>query len=735
MRSINYLLAGLLLAGAVTPAFAADPIQETCPAASEVGEDVICYPLQFIANTEMHPAGIPIIAYLFVRSDYPKGSPLPALVMAHGSGSMYSGSNHNKGLNTKHKQWILQYTQGFGIPTLHVDSFQSRYLLPDTVGDQRMFDWENPPAPGAMGGDDYRATSSNGTSSGPQDEDDAYVNVPFDPGADDWKDQSNGRGGVSEITERPYDMEAAYEFLAGNLAGTLRNNATGETLAAGFTPGSTDMIGNLVPGLTINPAVVGVYGTSHGGQTVLATADKARATSLANPMGQMGLGGPNNDGKRFAAFFDYYGGCSIYGAFGGVSNSTWEPYGPFVFLHGQADPIWTDGAPENVSVKEQYEAAECGQRISHAKARPGFDTFLESVLYKDAEHSFDGVAVGDIGSKATADPDYPGWLAKIHSNYQIVIPMLKAQAAIAADPSSTLADFGFHSGNPWFTTFPFDPSLPPQATFLTQTDEGNATVAITGSMNSGSLEIADYVNDPFGYHEVTYSLAGAPDEVTIDANGMLSVTYNSADATGLSTSFLVVAESEHGQTLIAVTLTSTDGINGELAFGETVSMTPSEFVLGSPASVSTPLNVLVGGTDLLTEATYSVSGLPTGLSLASDGMTLEGSVDPANLPAEFVVTVELGDLAVEATIQLSLNAAGELVATAGGMSNAELNGSPVELALAPINPPIDNNDGNDGDDQGDDDDGNNSNGSGGGGPPGYLLIPMLLLAIRRIRRL
>src|SRR5690606_13658753 len=113
-----------------------DPVHETCPSAEDVGTNVTCYPVTFTSKTEIHPEGIPIIGYLFVPNDRPPGEPLPAIVFAHGSGSMYSDGNHNKGLNSKHRQWVRQYTNDLGIVSLHVSSFHSRYLLPDTEGDE-----------------------------------------------------------------------------------------------------------------------------------------------------------------------------------------------------------------------------------------------------------------------------------------------------------------------------------------------------------------------------------------------------------------------------------------------------------------------------------------------------------------------------------------------------------------------------------------------------------------------
>lgn len=166
MRHLLPAAAALLLsASTLVHGAPGDTVYETCPDARDVGDNVECYPLTFISKTEVHPQqGIPIIAYLFVSKNRPD-TPLPAIVFAHGSGSMYSNGHHNDGLNSKHAQWVKQYTNDLGYVGLHVDSFHSRYLLPDTPGDQRIMDIDEIPQEyiEKVGGDDYRATSYMGS--------------------------------------------------------------------------------------------------------------------------------------------------------------------------------------------------------------------------------------------------------------------------------------------------------------------------------------------------------------------------------------------------------------------------------------------------------------------------------------------------------------------------------------------------------------------------------------------
>ncbi|HEX7030067.1 MAG TPA: hypothetical protein VF254_05685, partial [Gammaproteobacteria bacterium] len=282
MRHHSFLFA-LLLAIAPLQLRAApgDPVHETCPSAEDVGDNVECYPVTFTSKTEIHPDGIPIIGYLFVPKDRAPGEPLPAIVFAHGSGSMYSDGNHNKGLNSKHRQWVRQYTNDLGIVGLHVSSFHSRYLLPDTEGDQRILDWETPPE-GSVGGDDYRATSTI-VGLFPEDDDQPvpdYANHPFDPEQDDFNDHNDGAG-VSEVLERAYDMDAAWDFLAGirkgrSIENTLNDNEEAPTRGTPMT--GIGYIGEIVTGgLIVDHERIFLYGTSHGGQTAMTAAHALRA--------------------------------------------------------------------------------------------------------------------------------------------------------------------------------------------------------------------------------------------------------------------------------------------------------------------------------------------------------------------------------------------------------------------------------------------------------------------------
>lgn len=531
-----------LLIGSVATAAPGDPIFETCPEASDIGTNVACYPVTITSKTLIHPNGIPLIGYLFVPTDAPD-EPLPAIFFAHGSGSMYSSGNHNKGLNSKHIQWVREYTGERGIVTFHVSSFHSRYLLPDTPGDQRIFDIEMIPD-GFVGGDDYRATSYMGSR-----DKDKRIDVAFDPDpadGDKWKDSDNGRAGVSEIIERSYDSDAAWDFLAGIRKGRFimnSRNAPGadtpdeQTLG---TPGvEIGFISEIVPGLTIDHERTFFSGTSHGGQNAMATAHAPRALADDSPMNVDLPAGFNR--KRYAGFFDYYGGCGLYGAYGGdkfdpadpqnpEKNSTWRPYNPFLMLHGENDPIWKDESTD--TTRGDWFAGECYRRIAAAKADPAFDVFLETVIYKDAYHSFDGISRDDFDGADDHgnDTDFGGvddWIAKIHANERMTLGLVDAVGEIVsarrngAATVPTLADFGFNEHNPYFSTFPLVPPLPPRVDYASTGSgiEGDGIIQTTSRTVFDDMSTFLNAVDPAGVHDLSCAVVNTPSEVTATGVG------------------------------------------------------------------------------------------------------------------------------------------------------------------------------------------------------------------------
>lgn len=179
----------------------------------------------------------------------PAGSgPFPAVVMLHGCNGIYSNSDPTKGVANTYREWADRLVAQ-GYVALLVDSFTPR---------------------------------------GTQNE------------------CSNGAIGVSEVTDRPLDVQAAYNYLAG--------------LA------------------TVKAQKVGLLGWSHGGSTTLAAME---TTNL--------LGHP------FRTAVAFYPGCGLYNAYGGIAGSTWAPYAPLKILHGGSDPLYTDG--------------RCATRVAHAVAK------------------------------------------------------------------------------------------------------------------------------------------------------------------------------------------------------------------------------------------------------------------------------------------------------------------------------------------------------------------------------
>jgi dienelactone hydrolase len=162
----------------------------------------------------------------------------------------------------------------------------------------------------------------------------------------------NGSAGTSEVNDRPYDAAAAAQFLSIQSA--------------------------------VDPAKIGALGWSHGGSSVFATMDR--------------LDIPGNE--LIKAGVSFYPGCGLYGAFGGISTSTWMPHAPLLVLHGTADAL--------------YQSGYCTTRIDRAKeqgASVATGNPVDMTAYFGAQHSFDQAKAGDskwtqadLNAKQAADP-------------------------------------------------------------------------------------------------------------------------------------------------------------------------------------------------------------------------------------------------------------------------------------------------------------------------------------------
>lgn len=152
---------------------------------------------------------------------------------------------------------------------------------------------------------------------------------------------------VSEVKARPSDAYASLKYLA-----SLSYVSAGK---------------------------IGLLGWSQGGSSVMATMDITKYKEASN----------------FKAAVAFYAGCGMRNAFGGLKNSTWQPYAPMVFLHGSADTV--------------VRANLCRIRIRAAKAFGATEVSL--TIFANAHHKFDqartvgnGFTQADVDAKKAADP-------------------------------------------------------------------------------------------------------------------------------------------------------------------------------------------------------------------------------------------------------------------------------------------------------------------------------------------
>ena len=168
----------------------------------------------------------------------------------------------------------------------------------------------------------------------------------FTPRSAEQNQCGNGSAGVSEVLERPYDALAAWAYLRKR-------------------------------GAIVDRTRIGLLGWSHGASTALTTIDTT--VSLQ---------------RRFRAAVAFYPGCGLYGAFGGISESSWSPVTPLRILHGGIDPLYTAGY--------------CQTRVERAALSGGAPVRL--TVYAGAQHSFDQATSvsgkwtqADVTAKTAAD--------------------------------------------------------------------------------------------------------------------------------------------------------------------------------------------------------------------------------------------------------------------------------------------------------------------------------------------
>lgn len=235
----------------------------------------------------------------------PEGrGPFAVVIMMHGCAGAYSYSNPKNGLSSLHREWGDRIVAE-GYAAILVDSFSFR-------------------------------------------------NAP-------QRQCGNGNEGTSEVTERPFDIEAAYHHI--------------------------------VADFNLDPENVALLGWSHG------------ASSILSALAQGHLNVPP---QAFRSAVTFYPGCGLHNAFGGIESSTWVPDAPLLILHAGKDRL--------------YKSGYCQQRIQNAVefgAAPENGNGIGLIVYRDANHSFDykssSKSMPDIAAKRAADSEalamFEAWFA------------------------------------------------------------------------------------------------------------------------------------------------------------------------------------------------------------------------------------------------------------------------------------------------------------------------------------
>ena len=156
----------------------------------------------------------------------------------------------------------------------------------------------------------------------------------------------NGTTGISEVSDRPHDAYAGLNYLA----------------SQAFVAADK----------------IGLMGWSHGGSAVMAAMDESKFV----------------DDSSFQAAVAFYPGCGLSNAFGGIQQSSWKPYAPFVILQGSADVV--------------ADPVACTNRVAFAERLGAASVTIN--LFEHAQHRFDGAGLvadaftqHDVDARIAAD--------------------------------------------------------------------------------------------------------------------------------------------------------------------------------------------------------------------------------------------------------------------------------------------------------------------------------------------
>ena len=257
---------------------------------------------------------------------------------------------------------------------------------------------------------------------------------------------------------------------------------------------------------------VAVMGWSHGGQTVQHVVGSDHS----------------NVSPDFKAAVSFYGGCGLFGAYGGVNNSAWSPRIPTLMLHGGNDDLYQD--------------KDCQKRVATANSDSNFtpDGYAQIVVYDGADHSFDGEEFEEFEEAWEDYQNRPNrcdldcynqkrvdYFAKVHADQKLIdfldvyVHETKTLDEVDLSPEDSLTKI----------TVTVQPSL------LPETPEPGKTSESAPGASSLAVDLDDFIYDPLELQafvsddpaldlRMKYAKVAGPNWVNLNENMMVITPPN-----------------------------------------------------------------------------------------------------------------------------------------------------------------------------------------------------------------